>query len=317
MKMRLAPLAALSCVALFGGMSNALADSAAANCEVRNHGETRKGPSGPCTFSQRQGHINLDLDNGDSYSLTPGGQAGVYHDQKGNKVVRTLSGGNTEEFKWDGGRKIILTYTSGGGSSGYTPPPSSGAAGTAVPSLQDLVGARGSSGESALQNRGYTWVGTDKSGSDSYSYWRENENGQCVVVRTSNGRYASIAYATDIDCNNAKSSGGGGSAAERSDPFDTVCGVFVGSQQYRYRCGATDFYSGGQKVRTELRYPDQTIQLTWKPGNRVGLQFEGMVPKEARYATSEGETNWVFEGKTYFYYSDKGLARMEWQNFRD
>ncbi len=232
MKIRLAPMAALSCVALFGGMSSAIADSAAANCEVRNHGETKKGPSGPCTFSQRQGHINLDLDNGDSYSLTPGGQEGVYRDQKGNKVVRTLSGGNTEEFKWDGGRKIILTYTSGGASA-------------------------------------------------------------------------------------AQASGGSAGAAERSDPFDTICGVFVGSEQYRYRCGATDFYSGGQKVRTELRYPDQTIQLTWKPGNRVGLQFEGMVPKEARYSTSEGETNWVFEGKTYYYYSDKSIARMEWQSFRD
>jgi hypothetical protein len=91
----------------------------------------------------------------------------------------------------------------------------------------------------------------------------------------------------------------------------------VGGKNYRYRCGATDFYSGGRKVRTELRYPDQTIQLTWRPGNQVGLQFEGMVPKEARYSTSEGETNWVFEDKTYFYYSDKSLARMEWQNFRD
>ena len=66
-----------------------------------------------------------------------------------------------------------------------------------------------------------------------------------------------------------------------------------------------------------MRYPDQTIQLTWRSGNRVGLQFEGMVPQEARYATSEGETNFVFEDKTYFYYSDKGLAQMEWKNFRD
>ena len=235
MKTRLAPLAALSCIALSGGMSSALADSAAAHCEVRNHGETKKGPSGPCTFSQRQGHINLDLENGDSYSLTPAGQQGHYRDQKGNKVVRTLSGGDTQEFKWDGGRKIVLTYTSG-----------------------DTSGGAGPAASAAV---------ADPGGSP--------------------------------------------------DSFDTVCGVIVNGQNYRYRCGATDFYSGGQKVRTELRYPDQTIQLTWRQGNRVGLQFEGMKPREARYATSEGETNWVFEGKTYFYYSDKGLAQMEWKNFRD
>jgi hypothetical protein len=120
-------------------------------------------------------------------------------------------------------------------------------------------------GESAMRNRGYTWVGTAKGSGDPYSYWRENENGQ----------------------------------------------------DYQYRCGATDFYSGGQKVRTELRYPDQTIQLAWRAGNRVGLQFEGMKPMEARYSTSEGETNWVFEGKTYYYFSDKGRAQSEWNNFRD
>jgi hypothetical protein len=51
--------------------------------------------------------------------------------------------------------------------------------------------------------------------------------------------------------------------------------------------------------RTELRYPDQTIRLTWQSGNQVNVQFEGMVPKAARYSTSEGETDWVFEGKTY------------------
>jgi len=316
MKTNLVPLAALSVVVLLGGVSTARADSADAFCEVCKEGDTRKGATGPCTFSQRQGYIDLDLRNGDTYSLSPAGKEGHYRDQKGNKVVRTLTGGETQEFKWEGGKKIIVTYTAGSGSGGSVPSASSGGAGMPVPALQDLVGARGSDGEMALRNRGYTWVGTDKSGGDAYSYWRENENGQCVVVRTNNGRYASIAYSTDFDCKQAAGSGGGGSA-ERQDPFDTVCGVFVGTTNYRYRCGATDFYSGSQKVRTELRYPDQTIQLTWRSGNTVGLQFEGMVPKEARYSTSEGETNFVFEGKTYYYYSDKNLARMEFENFRE
>ena len=315
MKTRLVPLIALSGIALLGSVSTALADSAAATCEVRKEGETRKGASGPCTFSQRQGYINLDLRNGDSYSLSPGGKEGVYRDQKGNKVVRTITGQGSEEFKWEGGKKILLTFT---GSASQMPaaPPSGGGAGTPVPALQDLVGARGSSGEQALQQRGYTAVGGEKSGSDSYTYWRENENGQCVVVRTSDGRYASIAYATDLDCKQASGSGGGAAAAERRDEFATVCGVITGGQTYRYRCTATDVYSGGQKSKTILRYPDQTIELSWRPGNRVGLQFEGMVPKEARYATSEGETNWVFEGKTYFYISDKGMAAWEVKNFR-
>ena len=307
--------AALSVVLLLGGGSPAFADTATGTCEVRKDGDTRKGASGPCTFSQRQGYINLDLRNGDSYEFTPAGREGQYRDQKGNKVTRTLTGGGTEEFKWEGGKKVLLTFT---GSKGETPPASGGTSSDTPPALADLVGARGSSGEAELNRRGYVWQGTEKQGNDSYSYWREKENGQCVVVRTSDGRYASIAYAMDASCNkHAASSGGGGGSAERQDPFDTVCGVMTSGQDYKYRCGVTDFYSGGQKIRTEVRYPDQTIQLTWRPGNRIGLQFEGMKPMDARYSTSEGETNWVYEGKTYYYFSDKGRAQSEWNNFRD
>jgi hypothetical protein len=304
---------ALSSVLLLGVGSPAFADTASASCEVRKDGDTRKGPSGPCTFSQRQGYINLDLRNGDSYSLTPTDRQGQYRDQKGNKVMRTNTGGSTEEFKWEGGKKILLTFT---GSPGAAPPASGGTSSDTPPALADLVGARASSGEAELNKRGYTWVSTEKQGSDSYSYWHQSASGQCVVVRTSEGRYASIAHAMDTSCNKGGASAGGGSA-ERQDPFDTVCGVMTNGQDYKYRCGATDFYAGGQKVRTELRYPDQTIQLTWRPGNRVGLQFEGMKPMEARYSTSEGETNWVYEGKTYYYFSDKGRAQSEWRNFRD
>jgi hypothetical protein len=217
------------------------------------------------------------------------------------------TGGNTQEFRWDGGRRILLTFT-GGAASGGSAPAGGGEAGS-VTNLQDLVGARASSGETALRDRGYTWVRAEQSGDDSYAYWRENENGQCVVVRTSNGRYASIARGMDTSCKRGAASGGG-STDERQDPFDTVCGVIVDNQDYAYRCGATDFYSGGRKAPTELGYPDQVIQLTWHSDSRVSLQFEGMVAKDARYSTSEGETNWAFEGKTDYYFSDKGRPKV-------
>jgi hypothetical protein len=109
----------------------------------------------------------------------------------------------------------------------------------------------------------------------------------------------------------------GGSAGASTDNFETVCGVMVDGKDYANRCQVTDHYSGGQKTRTTLRFPDQTIELTWHSGSRVGLQFEGMVPKEARYSNSEGETNWVFEGKTYYYFSNKDRARDEVRNLRN
>jgi hypothetical protein len=39
--------------------------------------------------------------------------------------------------------------------------------------------------------------------------------------------------------------------------------------------------------------------------------------KGIRYSSYEGETNFQFGDKTYFYISNKDAARMEVQNFRE
>jgi hypothetical protein len=59
-------------------------------------------------------------------------------------------------------------------------------------SLTDLVGARGSSGESELQRRGFRNVDGFKSGTTSYTIWWNGGTGQCVQVATADGRYDSI-----------------------------------------------------------------------------------------------------------------------------
>ena len=47
------------------------------------------------------------------------------------------------------------------------------------------------------------------------------------------------------------------------------------------------------------------------------VQIEGLAaPIPATYSTSEGETDVVFDGKTYFYYSDRGMAAMEIKRFK-
>ncbi len=288
----------------------ALADTAEATCEVRKDGETKQGATGPCTFSQRQGFASIDLRNGDRYELSPAGKPDHFKDQKGKAVVLTVKD-NANIYTWEGGKKIIVRFNV----ATSTPSPTRGGAGDPVPSLQDLVGARGGSAEGALKGRGYTWVRTEKSGDASFAYWRENENGQCIVVKTTDGRYDAISYAAALDCQAGGSSGS--SNDERREEFKSVCGVIVKGENYSYRCTVTDFYTGDHKTRTILQYPDQKIELTWRPGSRVGLQFEGMVPKEARYATAEGETNFVFEDKTYFYYSNKEMARSEYDNYRN
>jgi len=69
-----------------------------------------------------------------------------------------------------------------------------------VGALSDLVGAKGGQAENALNQRGYTWVRTDKSSGSVYSYWTEDSTGKCVTIHTEEGRYQSIVYAPKVDC---------------------------------------------------------------------------------------------------------------------
>jgi hypothetical protein len=186
-----------------------------------------------------------------------------------------------------------------------------------APGLQDLVGARGSSGEQVLQDRGYKFVTGEKSGGDSYTYWRNTRTGQCIVVHTANGRYESLAKALEMSCR-----GGASVAAPAKGPgaqsgrFATVCGATVEGKPYRYKCTVQGAPPGGPG-KTVVRYPDQTITLNWRGARRGSVTFEGMKPQQVRFSTSEGDTQFIFEGKTYFYVSDRGAAEMEVRNFRE
>ncbi len=72
--------------------------------------------------------------------------------------------------------------------------------GAVTPYLQDLVGAKGRDAEYSMEERGFVWIRTEKSDTDSYSYWRHNRSGQCISVRTTDGRYAAIVETPDYDC---------------------------------------------------------------------------------------------------------------------
>lgn len=185
-----------------------------------------------------------------------------------------------------------------------------------APGLQDLVGARGGSGEQALQERGYKFIKGEKSGGASYTNWRNARTGQCVIVRTANGRYQSIVTAPAFDCQ-----GGAAESAPTPRPgpsggrFATVCGVTVEGKPYRYKCTVEGAPPGGPG-KTVVRYPDQTITLNWRGPRQGSVTFEGMKPQPVRFNTAEGTTQFIFEGKTYFYVSDRGAAEMEVKNFR-
>jgi len=99
-------LVAIACAIVLAPLPS-FADSAGAICEVRKDGETKKGRSGPCQFSQSQGNVYLNLKNGEKWELKPIGRD-KFRDQKGNTVVRKVRD-NTHEYKWDT-KKIIVSF---------------------------------------------------------------------------------------------------------------------------------------------------------------------------------------------------------------
>jgi hypothetical protein len=173
------------------------ADSSDANCEVRKDGDKNKGASGPCTFSQRQGYVDIDLRNGNTFSLSPGGKSNHYKDQHGNKVVRSMNG-NEQVYKWENDKKIIVTFPPAYHQN--TSSHSSYRSGDTAPDLADLVGAKAGQAEGQLESRGYAYKSGSTSGDSKYSNWYNRSNGRCVTIRTEQGRYQSIVQAPPYDC---------------------------------------------------------------------------------------------------------------------
>jgi len=191
-----------------------------------------------------------------------------------------------------------------------------------APKLQHLVGARGRDGELELKQLGYSFQGARKDTSRPLTFYKEPETGRCLQVVTGDGRYQSLDYADETQCQSAAEATviatGKTSLSGKpgSESFQTVCGVIVDSKTYRYLCQVTDINGDKGIGQTALRFPDNELQLVWGEGNKVRVQPQGVTPEDATYSTSEGETDIFFDGKTYFYYSDRGLAAMEVEHFK-
>ena len=187
-----------------------------------------------------------------------------------------------------------------------------------VGTLKDVVGARGRDGEAQLEQRGYQFAGGGKAGDSSFTYWREPRTNRCVAVRTTDGRYASITYTQDADCQ-----GGGGAAAAASpaaggDSFGTVCGVETGGKIYRYRCTVRkEGCQGGGSCRTILTMPDNELTITWHKNDEIEVLAPGMNPARSKSSFAEGQTRFDFGGNTYFFYGSPDRAKKELAGFHE
>ncbi len=175
-----------------------LADSTQANCEFYSHGDLKKDRSGPCSFSQSQGYVDITLKNGKAFNLTPGQKANHFKDQEDHKVVRTAEG-QSHRYKWDE-KAILVSFGGGQAAPAQHSQKSSGESGQTPGDLKDLVGAKAGQGEEQLSKRGYDFVKSEVAGDSVYANWRNRKSGQCIAIRTVNGRYDSIINSLAYDC---------------------------------------------------------------------------------------------------------------------
>ncbi|CAA9589808.1 FIG00559489: hypothetical protein [uncultured Synechococcales cyanobacterium] len=207
MKLANSVLAVAVAIASLGLAVSAKADTVNARCAVYPKGSNRATSSSPCTFSQRQGVVGIQLQNGRRYDLRPvGSQPGNYRDQNGRAAYRQGGLGERGQIYRLANESIFVywdTASSGQGSGnttgGSAAPPD---AGTTVFRLRDLVGARAGQAENTIRQRGYRFVKTDPPAANAvYSYWLEGRTNYCVTIRTEQGRYQSIAYTgSPLDC---------------------------------------------------------------------------------------------------------------------
>lgn len=198
-------------IASLGFAVVALADTVKARCDVYPKGEDRATSSSLCTFSQRQGVVGIQLQNGKRYDLSPvGNQPGNYRDRNGRAAYRQSGLGDKGQIYRLANESIYVYWdtTPFGQNSGNTTGGSSSAdsshpdAGTSVSRLSDLVGAKAGQAENLVKQRGYQFMKNGSPSGDAvYSYWLEAKTNYCVTMRTEQGRYQSIVYATSLDCN--------------------------------------------------------------------------------------------------------------------
>lgn len=135
-------------IASFSVSFIAKADTVNARCDVFPKGEDRAKSSGLCTFSQRQGSVDIQLENGKRYDLTLDSNQPVnYRDQNGRRSYRQAGLSDKGQIYRLATESIFVYWdtapygqnsgnTTGGGSATCSQPD----AGT-TSQLRDLVGA--------------------------------------------------------------------------------------------------------------------------------------------------------------------------------
>ncbi|HEU0004494.1 MAG TPA: hypothetical protein VFS12_00770 [Terriglobia bacterium] len=128
--------------------------------------------------------------------------------------------------------------------------------------LQDLVGARAGQAEGDLESRGYVQTHASSKDGSSYGYWWSRDAKKCVVVRTADGRYASITDTTNADCNQKEPGSGMSTGAKVGIAAGAGAAAAIGAAILVHKSHHHD---------DEKHYEDTNREGEYERGYRDGL----------------------------------------------
>lgn len=103
------------------------------------------------------------------------------------------------------------------------------------PSVRDLVGARGSSGETQLEYRGFHLISGHGEYDSKITYWWNGNTKECIKVVTYDGNYQSIDQTSNSDCN--QRGGNGDKAAAVAVGAAALLGIAALASKSHHREG--------------------------------------------------------------------------------
>lgn len=144
--------------------------------------------------------------------------------------------------------------------------------------LRDLIGARAAGAERDMQRRGFYVADGHKGASSSYTYWWSPGRNDCVMVRTSDGRFSSIDDVSAADCNQQNHHGNAGTAAAAG----VAVGALIGAAILAHKSGHHD---------DGRHYSDAEREAQYERGYRDGLH--GLSSREFAESYTSGYRNGV------------------------
>lgn len=289
--------------------------SAAADgqCRLYNEKSNNYKYEGNCKIGQKMSggsnEYNIKLGSGDTYHFVQQGSQYKVQTPEGwsDHMATMTDSGNVATFEWYKWKLTAeVTESSAEAPASSTKSSASESAPGTVPGLSDLVGAKAGQAESLVEQRGYKYVKTDKSGGMSFSYWRESGSNKCVSIKTEDGRYQAIVYTPDFDCQNAAAAETKASSAERAGQgqFDATGNVPC-AQAKGQPMGQCPFGVAREGNGTA------TVSITMPDGRKRAIFFDNGTPTGADLSQADGNMDFSYTKEADLYMIKAGNERYE------